>query len=60
MIILTLIGLTVVIFGGTLLTGAFMAWSTNDSDFMFAGAWAVACFALLVSIMLQIDPSIIV
>lgn len=58
--VLTFIGLVVVVFGATLLVGAFMAWSSDDSDFMFAGDWAVACLALIVSIMMQTDLSHIV
>lgn len=56
---LTFIGLVVAVFCTTLLTGAFMAWSSDDNEFMFPGAWVVACIALIVSIMMQIDISLI-
>lgn len=56
---LTFLGLVVAVFGVTLLTGAFMAWSSDDDEFMFPGAWAIACVALIVSIMMQIDISLI-
>ena len=35
---LTFLGLVVAVFGVTLLTGAFMAWSSDDDEFMFPGA----------------------
>lgn len=55
---LTFLGLVVAVFCVTLLTGAFMAWTSSDDEFIFPGAWLVACIALIVSIMMQIDISL--
>ena len=57
--LLTFLGLVVAVFCSTLLAGTYMAWSSDDDEFMFPGAWVVACIALIVSIMMQIDISLI-